>query len=1013
MLNGEVAAGQARAWSLLRKLGEGDAGEVYLVEALLDRKQAILKRPRRSAFTSDIIRQASQIAREASILDALGSLNKNNGAPRTPELLDQSKTGSEFSDRYFIVISIASGFDLSTLARLARYGRSSIETADALLNDGSSQFLDLVINSASLPTLLLLRVIHSLLEFLETIHTSAGDSPSGDYRGIIWNDIKPEHIFWDPALAQLTLIDWGNSQFLESDGSTKDRQFSRINDYSQFLETFGRFLLEEFALLHQSLEWPEGIPPSKAYSSGIAPLKRRVETLLQEENQALIKARHEEARLGKAQPATIETLDALQLAQQQITALGELPNSPLLINLLQTLAENLVNAEQYTEFVQLCHKAASIASQSKERWGLFALLADLTSSETIRPAALKAGLANEWDSAFWELRLAALSHPEPPWWGELSQKVRKLYLPVINSEAISPLVALNRLIHTLQIALQSSSVQSTVRPGLNMRNGEASDPARRYQFDSLYRSLKEEVLPRWTQMEPDPPDSGVEYSEIERLFGDILDLSPDAGATLVRSLDQARAQAQITMDAWNNQDFEIARRGLRRIMLWDPDRLRLLLADHAIQRAPAWLIQVRNGPNQDEPLQDFVTRLGLDGRELRHMVGAASWLDSILEAFSRLRKGAEPTQVMLSFPELRNELTWLLEMDPRRPLLLTLKPVKLERNPGGAALDPLIYGLRESSFGPGSEFILAEPLDVWAAEARGSSARVFLGYLRGSAAAPRQAAIKVMRPEKAEYALPLFKEEARILSLLRDVPGVTPLLECGFLRLDPGQDLPPDDDTSLAKGLSGKAHRFGPDGVHNFINDLDKRSGSGWLPYLALEKEDRSANLLLLCDIGYTRGRFMPILESLRLGIQICEILEAAHARNVVYRDHKILHYYWEETNNGVSMIDWNIAKRYPQGLSPEDIQFDLVQFGARAFHHIITGRVAPGALPLGPTRPDEIEAAAHSYSAQWTYDDQRLPREIKDILERLLSGGYGNARELRHDLHASFRQLSSLIPQE
>ena len=237
------------------------------------------------------------------------------------------------------------------------------------------------------------------------------------------------------------------------------------------------------------------------------------------------------------------------------------------------------------------------------------------------------------------------------------------------------------------------------------------------------------------------------------------------------------------------------------------------------------------------------------------------------------------------------------------------------------------------------------------------------------------------------------------------------MLECGFLRLDPGQEIPSDEDQSTGRGLSGKALRYGPEGVHNFVNDLEKRAWSGWLPYLALEKQDRTSNLLLLCDTGYTRGRFMPILEGLRLGIQICEILKSAHSRNVVYRDHKILHYFWEERYNGVFMIDWNIAKRFPQGLSPEDIQFDLVQFGARALHHIITGRAAPGSLPLGPTRPDEIDAASHTYSAQWTYDDQRLPREIKEILERLLSGGYSNARELRQDLYTTYQQLSSLIP--
>ena len=121
-----------------------------------------------------------------------------------------------------------------------------------------------------------------------------------------------------------------------------------------------------------------------------------------------------------------------------------------------------------------------------------------------------------------------------------------------------------------------------------------------------------------------------------------------------------------------------------------------------------------------------------------------------------------------------------------------------------------------------------------------------------------------------------------------------------------------------------------------------------------------------------------------------------------------ILHYYWLEQHNGIFIIDWNVAKRHPHGLSNEDKQFDLVQLGARALHHLFTGRPAPGALPLGPTRPEEIEAAAHTYRPQWTYDDQRLPTALKEIIENNLAGGYTQVRALRYDLYQVFQQLSA-----
>jgi len=75
-----------------------------------------------------------------------------------------------------------------------------------------------------------------------------------------------------------------------------------------------------------------------------------------------------------------------------------------------------------------------------------------------------------------------------------------------------------------------------------------------------------------------------------------------------------------------------------------------------------------------------------------------------------------------------------------------------------------------------------------------------------------------------------------------------------------------------------------------------------------------------------------------------------------------------------------------------------------------MTGRQAPGALPMGPNRPEEIEAAAQSYSTRWGYDDQRLPKDIKDMLEALLNGYYQDAKSLREDMHSIFTTLSQLF---
>jgi serine/threonine protein kinase len=1004
MTNDEIVSGKARAWNLISKLGEGDAGEVYLVESVIERRRAILKRPKRNAFPSDTIRQASQIELEGQLLGALTSLNRMDRLIKIPELLDQSEPGNSLTERFFIVITQATGYSLGDLARIARFGNlnsdqySIISDEEKRIEDRT--FLDSLVDKRKLPDLLLLRALSGLLEFLESAHVLDITTNTIRHTGVLWNDVKPEHIYWDLQKSYFTLIDWGNGRFLEVDGSTKDGQHSRMDDYRQFLDEIGGFLHDFSSELHAKLAWPDRISPTNVYSDGILPLKDRLDKLIQTETIELGNARKLEIELLQSNQPDIDAWRQLDQVHDQIISYGELPNYEEASRFFYRLAHELLAQEKLDQFTDLCNQACSLPVLGETNLRLLERISRLIISQGFPLSPLVSGLNEDWASVLWGLRSLIPNQLEPQWWVEISADLRQREL---GSEPIRPLVALNRLVHAMSVYVQEINAEQSSQAKISVSDQE---------IKTLLKYIKEEVQPRWIELEPDPPNSGLEYSDIESILDRILQIMPTAGEALANSLNQPRAQVKIVMDAWKRQELETTRRGLQRLLLWDPDRLRVLIADRSIQNSSDWIQAIRLGPGKDEPLQDFVTRLELEGREIRNHVGSAPWLDSILSAFKELRKGADPTQVLMENPEAYDYFTWLLELEPRRPLFGSLdRPILLERRPQENVRPPSLFGSKQGYLGPDADLFLTEPLDTWVPEARGSSARVFMGQIHESSGNSLPAAIKIMRPERIEYALPLFQEEVHILSLLHDVPGVASLLECGFIHLkDNGNIIPSEDRNESAQKLEGETVRFGLDSVHNFIADLEKRTSLGWLPYLALEKCQRSENLLFLCDTSYTRGRFLPTLEGLRMAIQICDILEAAHSRNIVYRDHKILHYYWSEEYNGIYLIDWNIAKRYPQGVSDSETQFDIVQFGARALHYIITGRSAPGALPLGPNRPDEIDAAARSYETRWTYDDQRLPQDIKDILTAVLAGEYKNVTGLRLDLNHVFMHLSELI---
>ncbi len=322
-------------------------------------------------------------------------------------------------------------------------------------------------------------------------------------------------------------------------------------------------------------------------------------------------------------------------------------------------------------------------------------------------------------------------------------------------------------------------------------------------------------------------------------------------------------------------------------------------------------------------------------------------------------------------------------------------------------------------FGPDKTIKLTEPLDTWLSaglrdfavpEALGSSARVFsLIYPELAGDYANHPAIKVMRPDKINYALPLFKNEIQILDRMKDTPGVTPLIGLAFIKTESGEW--PDEIAPLTKSLeekssavniSGVMDLFSADEVQAFLDELDVRASEGWLASIILPRRWED-NLYLRCDSGYTRGEFhrsFPVLTALEASFQISKILEAAHEKNIVFLDHKVLHYYWNEPRNQVIALDWNIGRMITNGNTEEMFEFDVLQFAARALHHLLTGRQAPGSVKVGPNRPEDIQNAPHQYEPVWTYDDhKRLSDQELEVLGRAIKGEYKTAADLSIDL--------------
>ncbi len=1018
-MESDIVSGQQSAWVLLKKLGEGDAGEVYLVESLLEKQPAILKRPGKSPFASDIIRQTSQITTESKIIKALNAYFdlESDMQVSVPRLLDQSKPGTAFSERLFIVIEKAVGFDLSLLAKACKMGLLSGVEAQADTAE-ERRFLHILAESnfqgngpVTLSARIVLNVLHNLLEMFERIHANLFDIEGLPAHGILWNDVKPEHLFWDPRRARLMIIDWGNGQFLEQSGVTKDRQFTIQDDYKQFIEAMGRFLEMAAPELLMRLEWPSHLSEEATNPMVLHALREKIWETLQQELDGLSEARRREMDLLRAgaqiskkaasQFSTGNPLEQLEQIQREIIQYGELPDSSGALYFAQNLANLYAEQHRLEEVQETCEWALNLPGSNTENLRLIARLSQIASRTTQEEQhemlrdAVQSALGQDWGGVLWNLTSTLRNAPEPAWWNELIIAVRQQQFGEKAGD-LQPLVVARRSLLTLQAMLERMQDQDTA---------EMSES--HTQLAGLVRRLREDILTNWVQIDPAPPYSNLTYQDVDKALDEIGAFLPDAKYSLDRALEEPREQVQQVLADWERGDFQAVYQGLRKILLWDPDRKRVLHAEQALHETPYWLEKVRFGPQNGEHYQRFVTDLEFEGRELRNQIGPAGWLDLILEGCRQLRKGIWPPDLFTSMPLLVREMPWLtrFERQERLPEVIVGQETAETAKQNGHGFVPVV-GVVRGKLGAEQDINLIAPLDAWIAEARGSSARVFTGQWRDAQGEVRTGAVKLMRMDKIDYAQPLFREEVLVLNAMAEVPGITRMMECEFLQINEEGKLPTDREASMAQPLNGSLIRIGPKYGQEFVNQLEGRISEGWTPYLVIEQQDWRENLLTICDAGMTGGSFRPVAELLLMCIQICDILSEAHRKNIVYRDHKILHYYWREALHGVYAIDWNVARLHPDGLSDYEKQMDLVQFGARALHHILTGRTAPGALPLGPTRPEEIEQSAKSYQVQWTYDDQRLPEDLRAILERVLAGEYNNAEQLRDELKQSFLQL-------
>ena len=578
--------GRKRVWQLLETVGRGDAGEVLRVQAELGREQGVMKRPVQNVSGGTIVRQARQIENEGRVLALLDGMDVERHGRRvhTPLLMDQSIEGTSSSANLFIISEEVSGVSVSELLRRKMQGGSPISQV------------------------IVLKVLAASFQLLQKVHE----------KGVIWNDVKMDHIFWDAEVNTLSFIDWGNSLDLNSQNS--DEKASSLLDYRQLLEE-GRALMEQTSPeLISDIGWP--LSASNLNDQEINHLQMRVEYMETYLSMRIIEYKLLFSRYLKSLDSleglrhTLDLMRALQQLGVEVDTADLLAASQgYLLGLLDRGEDKLaLEAFQVIE--------ADLSDDLSPNWQLAGYLLEHfgESDPVLLAKLLHAVFENNWTDAAWIYRERFLVKQTPPYSDTVINSMRNLQLnlkpyPLIRSDLES--------LHEQSQLWLNTAIQKKLDP-------ESIDILQ-YLGDRVQL-----VLESWERLLPGEK-LGDKFLLLRQVLERFSALQLRPAVDLQTSLLAAMSRIREIYRAWAESDLPTARKQTRELFLLEPSLGYLPELEAEFARMIDWLETLNQGPAENQPVNRFAVELLSSLPPLADRLNEVPWLNSLLHALSIMK----------------------------------------------------------------------------------------------------------------------------------------------------------------------------------------------------------------------------------------------------------------------------------------------------------------------------------------------------------------------------------------
>ena len=480
------------------------------------------------------------------------------------------------------------------------------------------------------------RIIVTVLDALFDLFSRAHKA------GVLWNDVKLDHIYWHNLTGQIGVIDWGNALFLDRDDINPRTTPPRWEDYQQMVHTLGGFLIQSAPELYAELGWDEfqnltlDSPLVSVLARRIA-FQQQVVSLRVMEYQSLI-------RVILTTDPSLEGLQKIQTYQQALIVIGAPWESVQVLDYAKTLIKKAIK----TDDLQLAIKVTTIV------WALFdetlelpwhLLRAYFNQIELLSHqdlgALITSTLEAQWHEALWVLIKIAHESQSLSWWGKL--------IPVIRQQA------------TGLIQKRPFLICQDLRSWMIGQNTKQTSQI----------ELLENILDHWHTKGEKFEASPFDYEILDLLRGDAK-LPDNLRSDLRKSFAVGEESIRELIKFWESENWEGINQVLKRIAAWDPDRWGLVNLAEGVENFRTWLKNLYEGPNQDTPPRQFLMELLQQHPNIDRALGIPQWFTGLRPMLQTIFQGA-PVAPLL--PQVKHWCPWLsLYKDINTPLDITSTP---------------------------------------------------------------------------------------------------------------------------------------------------------------------------------------------------------------------------------------------------------------------------------------------------------------------------------------------------